>query len=254
MTVFATITLRHPVIILSRGHGSRLAAVARGRHKTTEKVGGRPILAWILHELRGLNAPSLVLHLREHDPEAARITATHPQPVLIDTGRPRGYLLDVHACAGYGERFTVLEADTVCYPGSLRNFLILAETLGDHHDLCVGVAPVAANRNGPALVVDRAGLVTAMSWQAAATGLVPLAAWHWSARLLTHAPAFAADTGSTSTADYVTWAVQRGAAVAGIGIPAGFNINTPADLAAAQTGAAGWLDPTEPLTDRSLAS
>ncbi|HKS98975.1 MAG TPA: hypothetical protein VJT31_05530 [Rugosimonospora sp.] len=180
------------------------------------------------------------------------MAATHPQPVLIHAGQPGGYLLDVHACASYGDRFTVLEADTVCYPGSLRNFLLLADQLGDRHDLCVGVAPAVANPNGPALVSDRDGRITAMSWHAQPSGLVPLAAWHWSARLLEAAPPFAQRTGSTSTADYVTWAVQRGAAVAGIGIPAGVNINTPADLGAARSGAAGWLAPTATITDESL--
>jgi hypothetical protein len=250
--------LRHPVIILSRGHGSRLARVATGRHKTTELVAGRPILTWILAELAGLAIPELVVHLREPDPAVARLVATHPQPVRLDASRPRGYLLDVYDCRHYGERFTVIEADTVTYPGSLQHFLLLADQLGEHHDLAVGVAPAAANPNGPSVVIEREGQLRAISWEAAPTGLVPLAAWHWTAELLDQAPDFAARTGSTSPARYVTWAIQHhgqhGARVAGIGIPAGFNVNTPADLAAAGAGVARWLDIEPTSTERNLAS
>jgi GTP:adenosylcobinamide-phosphate guanylyltransferase len=233
------LSLRDPVVILSRGHGSRLAPVATGRHKTTEPVLGRPILQWILSELATLRTPLLAIHLRDDDPDVRRITATHPQPVQITTGQPRGYLIDVNQCTTYGPRFHLIEADTITYPGSLRNFLLLADQLGDLADLCVGVAPATANPNGPALLVDEAGTVQAMSWTHAPTGLVPLGAWHWTSRLLHDAPDFA--TRSTSTADYVSWAVPHGATVVPVGIPAGFNINTPTDLANARAGVARWL-------------
>ncbi len=246
--------LRHPVIILSRGHGSRLATVASGWHKTTELVAGRPILTWILAELAGLAIPELVVHLREPDPTVARLVATHPQPVRLAVGRPRGYLLDIYDCRRYGERFTIIEADTVTYPGSLHHFLLLADQLGEHHDLTVGLAPATANPNGPAVVIDAGGQIQALAWEAAPTGLVPLAAWHWTAALLDQAPDFVARTGSTSPARYVTWAIQHGTKVTGIGIPAGFNVNTPADLATANAGVARWLATQPTSTERNLAS
>lgn len=41
-------------------------------------------------------------------------------------GPPTGYLPDVVDCARYGDRITVIEADTITGPGSLHNFLITA--------------------------------------------------------------------------------------------------------------------------------
>ncbi|WBB97762.1 hypothetical protein O7543_15400 [Solwaraspora sp. WMMA2080] len=218
----------HPVIILARGFGTRLQAVARGKHKTIEMVGDRPILGWILQELQSVRPTRLYLHLREPDAKAAALACRHLQPVEISIGPPTGYLPDVVDCARYGERFSVIEADTITHPGALRNFLILADRLGPHADLCMGVAPASANPNGPAVVVDDSGLVTAVSWSAQPSGLVPLGAWHWTRRMVADAPDFAAR--STSIADYITWSIPRGALVAPIGFPAGHNINFPADL------------------------
>lgn len=241
--------LRHPVIILARGYGSRLQPVARGPHKTLEHVGEHTILGWILRDLRSVIPTRIYLHLREPDPEAARIAGHHSQLVEVSIGPPTGYLPDVVDCARYGDRFTVVEADTITHPGSLRNFLILADQLGADLDLCMGIAPAAANPNGPAVVVDSHGLVQAVSWTAQPTGLVPLGAWHWTRRMLTDAPQFAAQT-STSIADYITWAIPRGARVAPVGFPAGHNINTPADLDHARGQVAAWTT----LTERSIAA
>jgi hypothetical protein len=110
----------------------------------------------------------------------------------------------------------------------------------------MGVAPAAANPNGPAVVVDEHGLVQAVSWTAQPSGLVPLCAWHWTRRMLTDAPAFAAR--STSIADYITWAIPRGARVAPIGFPAGHNINTAADLDHARHQVTAWTVLTERST------
>lgn len=240
--------LHHPVIILARGYGTRLATVAQGRHKTLEEVGEHTILGWILRELRGVVPSKIYLHLREPDPAAAAVAAGHPQLVEVSVGPPSGYLPDVVDCARYGDRFTVIEADTITHPGSLRNFFILADVLGAGLDLCMGIAPATANPNGPAVVVDEHGLVQAVSWTAAATGLVPLGAWHWTRTMLTDAPAFAER--STSIADYITWKIPQGALVAPIGFPAGHNINTPADLTHARTQVAAWTA----LTERSIAA
>jgi GTP:adenosylcobinamide-phosphate guanylyltransferase len=230
--------VHHPVIILARGYGTRLARVARGRHKTLELVGEHTILGRILRELRTITPTRVYLHLRELDPEAAVLAAGHTQPVHVSVGPPTGYLPDVVDCARYGERFTVIEADTVTYPGSLRNFLLLADLYGPHTHLCMGVAPIHANPNGPAVIVDDHGLVQAVSWSARPSGLVPLGAWHWRRDMLTDAPAFVAT--STSIADYITWSIPRGALVAPIGFPAGHNINTPEDLARAQAQVTAW--------------
>jgi hypothetical protein len=78
-----------------------------------------------------------------------------------------------------------------------------------------------------------------MSWTAPPTGLVPLAAWHWRSSLLDCAAEFAQH--SSSVADFVSWAIPRGARVLPVGIAAGFNINTPADLDEARVGVAGWF-------------
>ncbi len=239
----------HPVIILARGLGSRLRPVASGLHKTLERVGDRPILEWILSELQTVCPPQIYLHLREPDPEAEQLAAAHPQPIEVSTGQPTGYLPDVVDCARYGDRFTVIEADTITYPGSLANFLILADQMGVSRDLCMGIAPAAANPNGPAVVVDERGLVQAVSWTAASTGLVPLGAWHWTARMLTDAPAFAAGQ-STSIADFITWKIPRGALVSTIAFPAGHNINTPEDLSHARVQANAWTT----ITERSIAA
>lgn len=244
----AATALHHPVIILARGLGSRLRSVAQGPHKTLEQVGEHSILGWILRELRPVVPTQIYLHLREPDPEAAALAAGHPQWVEVSVGPPTGYLPDVVDCVRYGDRFSVIEADTVTHPGSLRNFLIIADRLGADLDLCMGIAPHTANPNGPAVVVDERGLVQAVSWTALPTGLVPLGAWHWTRRILTDAPAFAAQT-STSIADYITWAIPRGALVAPIGFPAGHNINTPADLYNAREQVAAWTT----LTERSIA-
>ena len=235
--------VQHPVIILARGLGSRLAAVASGRHKTMERVGPYTILGWILHELAVVTPPRLYLHLREPDPDAVAVARAHPQGVTINVGPPRGYLPDVVDCARYAERFTVVEADTITHPGSLRNFLLLADRIGDQVDLCMGIAPDAANPNGPAVVVDETGLVTAVRWNADPTGIVPLGAWHWTRRILADAPAFAAR--STSIADFITWSIPRGARVTSIGFPAGHNINTPADLDHARNRVTAWTTSTE---------
>lgn len=241
-------SVAHPVVILARGLGTRLAPAATGRHKTVQRVGTRTILATILEEMAAVRPSRLCLHLREPDPEAAAVAAAHPQQVEISVGPPRGYLPDVLDCARYGERFSVIEADTIVYPGSLRNFLILADRLGTDADLCMGVAPRHANPNGPAVVVNTTGLVTAVSWTAAPTGLIPLGGWHWTARMLHHAPAFAAR--STSIADYITWAIPRGARVIPVGFPAGHNINTPDDLGRASAEVAAWTT----MKDRSTVA
>jgi GTP:adenosylcobinamide-phosphate guanylyltransferase len=230
--------IHHPVIILARGYGTRLAPVASGLHKTIEHVGDRSILACILAELRAVTVSGLHLHLREPDPQAAAVAAAHTQPVQISVGPPTGYLPDVVDCARHGDRFTVIEADTITYPGSLTNFLLVADRLGDDVDLCMGVAPAAANPNGPAVVVDEHANARAVSWTALPTGLVPLGAWHWTRRILADAPAFAAR--STSIADYITWAIARGARVRPVGFPAGHNINTPDDLARARDQVTAW--------------
>lgn len=239
-------TVDHPVVILARGLGTRLQAVARGKHKTIEMIGDRPILGWILQELRAVRPSRLYLHLREPDAEAAALAAGHVQPVEVVIGPPTGYLPDVVDCARYGEWFSVIEADTITHPGALRNFLILADQLGPHADLCMGVAPASANPNGPAVVVNASGLVTAVSWKAQPSGLVPLGAWHWTRRMLADAPSFAAH--STSIADYITWSIPRGALVAPIGFPAGHNINTPADLDHARRQIRVWTT----LEERSI--
>jgi hypothetical protein len=90
--------------------------------------------------------------------------------------------------------------------------------------------------------------VQAVSWTAQPTGLVPLGAWHWTRHMLTDAPAFAER--STSIADYITWAIPRGALVAPIGFPAGHNINTPDDLDHARAQVATWTT----LRERSIAA
>ncbi|NUT32138.1 MAG: hypothetical protein HOV79_03585 [Hamadaea sp.] len=234
------------MIILARGLGTRLRPVASGAHKTLEEVGGHPILSWILRELSTVTPTRIYLHLREPDADAARLAAAHMQPVEISVGPPTGYLPDVVDCARYGDRFTVVEADTVTHPGSLRNFLILADRIGASLDLCMGIAPAAANPIGPAVVVDEHGLVQAVSWTAAPTGLVPLGAWHWTRAMLSDAPAYAVR--STSIADYITWMISRGARVAAIAFPAGHNINTPADLAHARARVAAWTTLTERST------
>lgn len=240
--------LQHPVIILARGLGTRLATVARGTHKTMEYVGDTVILGWLLRELAAVTPTRIYLHLREPDSGAAALAAAHRQPVEISVGPPTGYLPDVVDCARYGERFSVIEADTITHPGSLRNFLILADRIGSDADLCMGVAPAAANPNGPAVIVDHHGVVQAVSWAAQPSGLVPLGGWHWTRRMLTDAPAFASR--STSIADYITWKIPRGARVLPIGFPAGHNINAPADLDHARTQVAAWTT----LTERSIAA
>lgn len=240
--------LHHPVVVLARGLGTRLRPVATGLHKTLEQIGEHTILGWILRELHTVVPTRIYLHLREPDPDAARLAAAHPQLVEVSVGPPTGYLPDVMDCARYGDRFTVIEADTITHPGSLRNFLILADHLGPGLDLCMGIAPAVANPHGPAVVVDEHGLVRAVSWTAAPTGLVPLGAWHWTRTMLTDAPAFAAR--STSIADYITWMIPRGARVMPIGFPAGHNINTPYDLAYARAQVASWTT----LTGRSATA
>ena len=242
------VAVGHPVIILARGYGSRLASVARGTHKALEVVGDQTILGRILRELESVTATELHLHLREPDPQATALTQQHPQPVHITARTPGGYLPDVADCARYGQRFTVIEADTITHPGSLRNFLLLADLLSEHADLCVGVAPTIANPNGPSVIVNNHGLVEAISWTAQPSGLVPLSAWHWHADMLAHAHTFAAR--STSVADYVTWAIPRGARVVPIGFPAGRNINTPEDLTQAHHHITAWTTRQE----RSIAA
>lgn len=241
--------LHHPVVVLARGFGSRLQAVATGRHKTMEHVGDTPILARILHELRPVEPTELYLHMREPDPDAAAVAAGHTQAVHISVGPPTGYLPDVVDCARYGDRFTVVEADTITHPGSLANFLILADHIGADADLCMGIAPVAANPNGPGVVVDEHGLVRSVSWNAQPTGVVPHCAWHWRRSMLTDATTFATEQ-STSIADYITWAIPRGAVVVPIGFPAGHNINTPSDLGHARDQVTVWTT----LTERSIAA
>ncbi|GAB3090264.1 hypothetical protein [Micromonospora schwarzwaldensis] len=239
-------SVNHPVVILARGLGTRLQHVARGKHKTIEMVGDRPILGWILQELQAVRPSQLYLHLREPDAEAAALAARHIQPVEVSIGPPTGYLPDVVDCARYGDRFTVIEADTITHPGALRNFLLLADQLGAHAELCMGVAPHSANPNGPAVLVDDSGLVTAVSWTAQPSGLVPLGAWHWTRHMLADAPGFAVR--STSIADYISWSIPRGALVAPIGLPAGHNINTPADLDHARQQVRAWTT----LQERSI--
>ncbi len=232
---------RHPVIVLAHGSGSRLATVASGTHKTIEEVFGRPVLWWLLREVEatGMTGPTII-SLRQEDPAVRAVAATCAPGAEIRFRLPTGYLPDVYAYSReYGPRFTVIEADTVTHPGSLRNFLLLAERIGADADLCVGVGPATANPNGPAVVVDDRGLVATMTWTGPPTGVVPLAAWHWTSQLLDDAAEFSKR--STSTADYIAWAVPHGARVVPIGIPAGFNINTPADLNAARGGIARWF-------------
>lgn len=234
------LVINHPVIVLARGQGTRLADVASGRHKTTEQVHGWPILRWILNDLGGgLRAPRIVVCLREDDRQVRELIPHLPVPVEVDiAGPPGGYLPDIYACRRYGERFTVVEADTITYPGTLRNFLLIADQLGRTADLCVGVAPAESNVNGPAVVLAANGTVETISWDHDPTGLVPLGAWHWTAAMLHNAPTFAQQ--STSPARYVSWAVEHGATVLPIGAPAGFNINTPGDLTKARAGVARW--------------
>ncbi len=76
--------LRHPVIILARGHGTRLQAVARGRHKTLEQIGGSTILGWILRELRGVAPTRIYLHQRDEAGRVRRPAHSLDQAVLID--------------------------------------------------------------------------------------------------------------------------------------------------------------------------
>jgi choline kinase len=230
---------RAPVVILAHGWGSRLARVAGGPHKTTERVLGRPVLAWLLEEIAATGlAGATVVTVRTDDPDVAGAVAASPLQVQVQHRQPRGYLPDVYDLSRTcGRRFTVVEGDTVPYPGMLRNFVLLAEQLGPAADLCVGVGPRSANPNGPAIVLGEDGRIAAMRWNVEPTGLVPLGAWHWTARLLEDAPTFQ----STSTADYVTWAAPRGATILPIGMPAGFNINTPENLDLARRGVPRWF-------------
>jgi dTDP-glucose pyrophosphorylase len=248
--VLTPLVPRRPVVVLAHGHGSRLAAVASGVHKTTEPVHGRAVLAWLLAEIRdsGTDGRTIVT-VRTDDPELRAVVADSGLDVEVQVRQPGGYLRDVYdlsrTCT---PRFTVVEADTLTYPGSLRNFLLLAERYGPMVDLCVGVGPASANPNGPAVTLTGDGRITAIRWPPAQpSGLVPLGAWHWTSRMLDDADAFARQ--STSTADYVTWTVPRGALAVPIGFPAGFNINTPADLDTARHGVARWFDsePAEPM-------
>jgi GTP:adenosylcobinamide-phosphate guanylyltransferase len=245
-------TSRPPVVILAHGLGTRLSRAASGVHKTTEQVHRRPVLDWLLREVActGLLGRTIVT-VREDDPGVRDVVAAWGFDVEIQRRCPQGYLRDVYAMSRIcGRRFTVVEADTVAYPGSLRNFLILAERLSAVADLCVGVGPASSNPNGPAVVVDADGRVTAMRWRSEPTGLVPLGAWHWSTRLLDEAATFCQR--STSVADYVNWVVPRGATILPIGLPAGYNINTPDDLQAARHGVGRWygqhLSPTNPTS------
>lgn len=246
---------RCPVVVVAHGLGSRLASVATGIHKTSEIVHGRPLLWWLLTDIlgAGLTGPTIVT-VRGDDPVLSAVVDGFGTRVQTQVLQPAGYLRDVYVLSRrYGPRFTVIEADTITYPGTLRNFLRLAEDLGHAYDLCVGVAPTAANPNGPAVVLTHDGEVHAMSWNTTPTGAVPLAAWHWTSRLLDHAEEFS--THSSSIAEYVTAERRhRAARIRPIGITAGFNINTPVDLQRARDGVARWYDatpyatPTQPAT------
>jgi dTDP-glucose pyrophosphorylase len=170
---------RHPVVILAHGLGSRLAAVARGLHKTTEAVGGRPLLWWLLYEIEaaGLTGHT-VLSLRQDDPAVRPVLASFPWPVEVRFRQPGGYLPDVYRISReYGPRFTVVEADTITLPGMLRTFLLSAEQIGGEADLCVGVAPVAANpgRRAHRTRVDRRHELDRPAHRAGAAGRLALA-------------------------------------------------------------------------------
>lgn len=239
------IPLSHPVVILGRGLGTRLAEVSTQRHKTSETVAGRPVLSHILTQLETVRPTHIYLHLREPDPVAEAAAAAHPQPVTVDVRPPAGYLPDVAACTQYGPRFTVLEADTLTHPGSLRNLLILADFLGESVDGCVGIAPRLANMSGPSVAVNDAGLITSIDWDAPPSGVVPLGAWHWHTNQLDGAEEFVRDTGSTSIATYLTERISFGARILPISIATGLNVNHPIDLDASHERVTAWTTTTE---------
>ncbi len=73
------------MIILARGYGTRLARVARGRHKTLELVGEHTILGRILRELRTARE---LRRRRQTLPEQRQLI--HLQPGLLQQLTVRG--------------------------------------------------------------------------------------------------------------------------------------------------------------------
>jgi GTP:adenosylcobinamide-phosphate guanylyltransferase len=231
------------VAVFAHGLGSRLAPVATRPHKTSESVGGEPILSRLIREVRMARPDArLTVFLRREDDTVNRVLRQFPE-VKSDVyyRQPSGYLQDVFHCRErMDDHFSVLEGDAISPSGSIRNFLLLAQRLEREADVLVGVAPqtVTHEYDVPSVSIGSDGYITGIGRGLERTGLMPVAAWHWRSSVLEDASQFLAEHSSVSR--YVNWLIQQGARVIPIGIPAIHNVNTPADLRKAERGVAMW--------------
>lgn len=228
------------VVVLCKGLGSRLTSVATGTHKTMEVVGGRPLLWWILHEIRaagGLAATRVVL--RDPDPAAESLCASFGGGITVEHSAPTGYLCDVYtATAAHDGEATIVEGDTFLAPGALRTFLLTRDSLPTTYGLAVAVAPPPASWDFPVqwVVLGPGGDVVQFSRDIAPSSLMAAGVWHWRPRAV--ARMRDALDGGLSLTSFVASAIADGVAVRPVGVAAAFNINTPASLTLAREWAA----------------
>jgi GTP:adenosylcobinamide-phosphate guanylyltransferase len=231
------------VVIPAHGLGTRIRELTGGRPKTMLELTGRPLLWRLLAAVGRVPGARAIVFVQPGDATVARFleTARPACPVEIRFRRPEGYIHDVLAFRReVGDEFSTLDSDLVVPPAELSRFL--REGPGLRPDLDFVAGAVAAEPAGDARTIHLRSLgdgAAAVSAGEPASDLQLVGAYHWRPAALRQVERTVA-AGSVSFHTFMTDMARSGRPIACLPFSSALNVNTAADLAAAQEVVAQW--------------
>jgi GTP:adenosylcobinamide-phosphate guanylyltransferase len=236
-----------PVVIPAHGPGTRLTPVTGGVvPKTLVPVAGEPILLRLLRAVRAVEGTRAIVYTPPSDRLVAACLESHgvPDPPVLGHRKPQGYLADLVAISeAVGDEFTVLDADLVVRHTELTAFLRAAVSTVDFlvgYDMLVGVSarPPSPDPRSIRVVVAADG-TPSLADGAAAHIPRSVGAYHWRPSAVAAAREFVA-AGRGTFHQFVADMVAARAIFVLVELGEALNVNTPAELAAAEEHVRSW--------------
>jgi GTP:adenosylcobinamide-phosphate guanylyltransferase len=230
------------VVIPAHGLGTRIRELTGGRPKTLLEVGGQPLLARLLTAVSRTAGARAIVYVQPDDTSVAGFleTARFACPVEIRRRAPAGYVHDVLAVSReVGDVLSILDSDLVVPLGELSRFLRQAPSWQPELELVAGVVPAAPVSDGRTIRLADLGEGVAKVIEEGPADLQFTGAYHWRPLALRRMAETVA-AGTASFHAHMAGLARLGHRLGCLPFSVALNVNTAADLAAAQAQVTRW--------------
>lgn len=239
----------HTVVIPAHGLGSRIRDLTGGRPKTLLEVAGRPLLWRLLFAASQVPHTRVVIYAPEQDEAIAEFLGSLDVGCTVELRRmtPQGYIHDmVRISHEVSAPFTVLDSDLVVPLPELKRFIDEAPRCLQDMQLILGVNTKPLMDEPRAIWLRPQETPSGTEYFVITTDvgapqnlLQAVGAYHWRPSMLRDLEHFASGP-STTFHMFMADLAQRTCKIGGIRFSHALNVNTHAELQAAQAEVLNW--------------